>query len=157
MKFTREQFARLEAYLPVPRGNVKMNHFDFLKALFYIIENGCKWRQLPKEYGKWNSVYKRASRWANDGVLDRLFVALQKEQLIAVKIEILAMDSTSIKVHPDAHGLLKNGENNRSVSPEVDGTPNFTWLPRMTKQLLNSTSRAGSATTRPKGENRSTD
>jgi hypothetical protein len=52
-------------------------------------------------------------RGAGDGqspVLQRLFLGLQQEQMIAVKIEILAVDLTPVKVHPGAHGALKNRE-----------------------------------------------
>jgi transposase len=63
-----------------------------------MAENGCKWRGLPKEYGKWNSVYRRVNRWAKLGVLERLFYALAKEQIAKVGVKLLALDST---VHPD--------------------------------------------------------
>lgn len=38
--------------MPVPRRKPEMSNYDFLCALLYIIENGCKWRALPNEYGK---------------------------------------------------------------------------------------------------------
>ncbi len=34
-------------------------------ALLYIIENGCKRRALPKEFGNWHTVYVRFNRWSN--------------------------------------------------------------------------------------------
>jgi transposase len=133
MELTQEQFRRIEKYLPVQRGNVKTDHYTFLQALLYMIENGGKWRRLPQGYGKWNSVYQRASRWAKSGTMERVFIALQKEHVIAVKIEILALDSTSIKVHPDAHGALKKTGGSPSASQGADGTPSFMWYPRMTR------------------------
>ena len=45
------------------------------------------------------------SRWAASGVLDRVFQRLQQEQLIDP--EVLGLDSTSVKVHPDGCGALK--------------------------------------------------
>ena len=48
-------------------------------------------------------------RWADAGVLDRLFDALQKHHMIRVSVDCLGLDSTSVKVHPDGTGALKNG------------------------------------------------
>ena len=92
MTLTREQLDRIKGYLPIQRGNVKTGNLTFIRALLYVAENGCKWRALPAEYGNWNSVYKKANRWAKAGVLERVFAALQKEQIIAITIEVLAMD-----------------------------------------------------------------
>jgi transposase len=52
-------------------------------------------------------VYKRFERWAKNGVLQRIFAALQAERIIEIHVEILALDSTSCKVHHDAHCALK--------------------------------------------------
>jgi transposase len=127
------EYAKISELLPVQRGNVKQVNLLFLNAVLYVAENGCKWRGLPKEYGNWNSIYKKANRWAKSGVLERVFIALQKEQIIQIKIEHVSLDSTSIKVHPDAHGALKKAENNLSEKPAAAGTQSFMWLPRMIK------------------------
>ena len=63
-------------------------------------------------------IYIKANRWAKASVLERVFAALQKEQIIAVTVEVLALDSTSIKVHPDAHGAFKN---EKTSHREVEG------------------------------------
>ena len=46
------------------------------------------------------------SRWARAGVLDRVFEESQMLQLLRVRIEVVSLDSTSIKVHPDGTGTL---------------------------------------------------
>jgi len=153
MTLTIEQFDRIKGYLPVQRGNVKTENLTFIRALLYVAENGCKWRALPTEYGNWNSVYKKANRWAKSGVLERVFAALQKEQIIAVGVEVLALDSTSVKVHPDAHGALKKRENRPSGSQRAAGTPSFMWYPQMIRLSSRCTCRAGSAMTPPRGGN----
>jgi transposase len=108
-----------------------MTNLQFLNALLYVAEQGCKWRGLPDCYGKWYTVYKRANRWAKSGVLEEVFIALQKEQIIQIRIEHVSLDSTSIKVHLDAHGALKKVENRVSEKHAEDGTPSFMWSPRM--------------------------
>jgi transposase len=49
------------------------------------------------------------NRWSKAGVLDRVFARLQQEQIIAIKFEAVSLDSTTVKVHPDDTGALKNG------------------------------------------------
>ena len=70
-------------------------------------------------------------RWAKNGVLDRVFEQLQREQIVRIRIEAFSLDSTSVKVHPDGTGALKKTDHKPSGNPEVDGTPRFIWLPRM--------------------------
>ena len=113
------------------RGNVKIDNRQLLNALLYVVENGCKWRRLPKEFGNWHTIYMRLRRWAEQGVLERVFEALQRQRLIAIRIECLGLDSTSVKVHPDAMGALKKEGRRPSANPEADGTPKFIWSPRM--------------------------
>jgi transposase len=133
MKITMGEYLKIKGCLPKQRGNVVYDNSKFLNALLYVIENGCKWRSLPENFGKWNSIYQRARRWANSGTLEKVFLELQKQQIIRIKLEHVSLDSTSIKVHPDAHGALKNMENNASENRAVDGTQNFMWSPQMTK------------------------
>ena len=49
------------------------------KGCLGIAKTGCGWRQLPKEYGKWYSVWKRFKRWSNKGVWDKVFEILKPE------------------------------------------------------------------------------
>ena len=41
------------------------------------------------------------SHWSKNGVLDRVFENLQREQIVRIKLEAVSMDSTIVKVHPD--------------------------------------------------------
>ena len=126
-----DQYNLIKPYLPKQRGNVKISNLDLINAVLYIAENGCKWRSLPEKFGNWHTIYTRLKRWAEKGVLERLFVALQKEKLIKISVTSLGIDSTSIKVHPDAAGALKKTDLKQSANHEVDGLQKFIWLPRM--------------------------
>ena len=46
MEITSEQFNRIEAILPVQRGNVSLTNLQVVNAILYVAENGCKWRAL---------------------------------------------------------------------------------------------------------------
>ena len=155
MNITKAQYARIEKYFPVQRGNVKIDNYTFINAILYIAENGCKWRALPEKYGKWNSIYQRFKRWCENGVIQRIFNALQQEKIIAIKVEVLALDSASCKLHPDAHGALKNTDNNVSGNQRADGIPSFTWYPQMTRSLSECTYPVETVTTPHKEESQS--
>src|SRR5271163_2950299 len=88
-------------------GERASEQLGVLNAILYVAEQGCKWRGLPGRFGNWHTIYVRMNRWAKSGVLDRVFEKLQLEQIVRIKIEAFALDSTSVKVHPDGTGALK--------------------------------------------------
>ena len=97
----------IQTYLPVQRGNVRVSNLTVINAILFVTENGCKWRALPLRFGKWYKVYTRMHCWADAGVLDRLFNALQDHHMIRVSVDCLVQGSTSIKVYPDSAGAPK--------------------------------------------------
>ena len=94
--------------LPVQRGNVSMSNLQVLDAILYVAEHGCKWRGLPARFGNWHTIYTRTNRWSKNGVLDRVFEHLQQERILRIKLDVLSIDSTVVKVHPDGTGALVN-------------------------------------------------
>jgi hypothetical protein len=71
------------------------------------------------------------NRWAKNGVLDKVFSALQKENIIQIKVEAVSLDSTIVKVHPDGTGALKKTAHNPSENQGEVGQQRFIWLPQM--------------------------
>ena len=55
------------------RGNVSLTNLQFLNAVLYVAEHGCKWRGLPKRFGNWHTIYTRMNRWYKSGAMDRAF------------------------------------------------------------------------------------
>src|SRR3982751_5498803 len=131
MEITEAHHRRIETILPRPRGHVKRSNLELLNAILYVAERGCKWRGLPQRFGNGHTIYTRRNRWSKSGVLDRVFEKLQREQIVRVKVEAVALDATSVKVHPDGTGALKKTDHRPSASRAGDGTPRFIWLPRM--------------------------
>jgi transposase len=135
VEITETQFHRIQSSLPRQRGNVRVTNLQFLNALLFVAEQGCKWRGLPRRFGPWHTIYTRMNRWSKNGVLDHIFEQLQREQIVRIKIEAIKMDSTIVKVHPDGTGALKKTDRKPSESPAADGPPKFIWLPRMLERL----------------------
>ena len=122
MELSKKQYDKIEPLLPTLHGNVQISHREFLNAVLYVCENGCKWRRLPREFGPWHTIYMRFSRWAKSGVLTRVFQALQEELLIEIDTSALALslDSTCVKVHPDGTGARKKTARNPSAEHAAD-------------------------------------
>ena len=131
MEITEAQYVEIESCFPRQRGNVSIPNLQVLNAILYVMEHGCKWRGLPKRFGNWHTIYTRMNRWAKAGVLNRVFRAMQEQQIVRIKIEAMTLDSTSVKVHPDGTGALKKRAPNASESRGEGGPPRFIWLPQM--------------------------
>ncbi len=131
MELTPAQYARIESFLPRQRGNVSLPNLQVLNAILYVAEHGCKWRGLPERFGNWHTIYTRMNRWAKAGVLDRVFAQLQRQQLLRIRLEAVALDSTAVKVHPDGTGALKKAAPRPSAAAAGAGAPSFIWLPRL--------------------------
>jgi transposase len=135
MEITKEQFALIEPYLPRQRGNVSMSNHQLVNAILYVAENGREWRALPEIYGNRHSIYVRMNRWSKNGVLTRLFEALQLEGLIRIKMEALCPDITSVKARLNGTGALKKKGNKASEGQGADLPQKFISSPRLTARL----------------------
>lgn len=76
-----------------------------LNGMIYWLNTGIPWRDLPERFGSWNSVYSRFNRWTQQGVWEKVLVALIEQDI--VDETTLMLDSTTIKVHQ--HGASKKG------------------------------------------------
>jgi transposase len=131
MTLTPHDYERIADCFPKQRGNVTLDNLDVLNALLYVLENGCKWRALPKEFGNWHSIYTRMNRWSKNFVLHRVFERLQREDMMRVCVTVMSLDSTIIRVHPDGSGAEKKTAPKPLANPAAGGPPSFIWFPQM--------------------------
>jgi transposase len=96
----REQIKDLLPGQAGKHGGVAKNNRLFIDAVAWQTRTGAPWRDIPPEYGKWNSIQKRFSRWRDKGVWKLLADAMIGE----VRGDIVMIDSTYIKVHADGCG-----------------------------------------------------
>jgi len=127
MKLTFEHLEIIKDMLPVQRRPEDVEMIDFLNAVLHVIENGCKWRAIPKEFGNWHTIYTRFNRWCKSGVFDRIFIALQERNIIDIRTEFVCIDSTSVKVHPDGSGALKKHGKQAIGRSKGGSIPRFIW------------------------------
>ena len=72
----------------------------FLEAVLWRVRTGAPWRDLPNEFGRWNSVFQRFRRWVRAGVFERLFERVSGEP----DFEYALIDGTIIRVHQHGTG-----------------------------------------------------
>ncbi len=77
-ELTDEAWARLEGLMPPANqpGGRWNDHRTTLNGIFWVLNSGAPWRDMPDRYGKWPSVYHRYRRWARDGLVDRILQRL---------------------------------------------------------------------------------
>ena len=49
-----------------------------LDAIFYQVKNGCVWRDLPRDFPPYQTVYAYFERWRDDGTLAEVYHALRR-------------------------------------------------------------------------------
>ena len=55
--------------MPIAIKLANISNYKFICTTSYVIENGCKWRTLPKEYGKWHTIYVKFNRWSKNDTI----------------------------------------------------------------------------------------
>jgi transposase len=100
---TDEQWARIEPLLPPlkgPMGKTMKPHRPCVEGAIYKLRTGVPWRDLPAEFGPWQTVWKRHHKFSLDGTWDRVLTALQAQADAAGKVDWdVSVDSTIARVH----------------------------------------------------------
>lgn len=101
-----DQWERIKPMLPGKVGDPGRSGTDnrlFVEAVLWIARTGYPWRDLPQEFGAWNSVYQRFARWSKKGVWQKVFEQLAQE----ADFEEVFIDSTIVRAHQHAAGAAK--------------------------------------------------
>ena len=66
-----------------------------VEGMLYRMRVGCPWRDLPKGFGHWNSLYKRFNAWSSCGK----WIAVFKALVISPDTEWIFIDGSYAKAH----------------------------------------------------------
>ena len=94
---------------PRRRGGQWKDDRTVLNGIFWRLDTGAPWRDLPERYGKWKTVHDRFSKLRTSGLLDRILEALQM-RLDAngqIDFDLWCVDGSSIRASRAAAGALK--------------------------------------------------
>ncbi len=78
---TDQQWCIISPLLPINKGRGRPPELDLqlvLNAILYLVRTGCQWRNLPKDFPKWQSVYYYFRKWSKDGTWQTINETLRK-------------------------------------------------------------------------------
>lgn len=102
-------YARILPLLPSNDGKVGApwsDHRPILNGLFWRLATGASWRDIPHQYGPWQTIYDRYRVWLYDGTWDRIHAHLltRLDAAGAIDWEQWGVDGTSIRAQRAAAG-----------------------------------------------------
>lgn len=114
------EWARILPFLKQQRG-IHVGLPDrcrmFIGASLWILRSGAQWRVLPSEHGKWNSVFKRFSRWCANGTWERLLAYFSQE----ADLQDVSIDGSTIRAHASAAGAANSTAENEALGRSKGG------------------------------------
>jgi len=110
-----EAYERIEPLLPKQRsgGGRWVDHRIVLNGMFWVLNSGAQWRDMPERYGKWQTVYSRYRRWAREGLFDRILerLHLDLDEDGRIDWDVFDVDGSNVRAHQSAAGASKKGAN----------------------------------------------
>jgi transposase len=111
-ELTDQQWELLAPFFPPrprQRGGQWKDDRIILNGIFWRLNTGASWRDLPQRYGKWKTVHDRFTKLRHSGLLDRILQALQVrlDQQGLIDFDLWCVDGSSIRASRAAAGASK--------------------------------------------------
>ena len=114
------QWETIQPLLPAQRpwsGRPRRDHRQVVEGIIYRYRCGIAWRDLPADFGPWQTVWKRHRAWAADGTWDRILDALLVRADADGELDwSVAVDSTICRAHQ--HGTNLERTTGGTVEPQ---------------------------------------
>jgi transposase len=104
----------------LPRGKPGRPRVDdrrVISGTLHVLKTGCRWRDVPPEYGPPATVYKRYNRRSQRGLWARLFERVAASGEVPAELMI---DSTHVKAHRSATNGKGGSERKQSGARGAD-------------------------------------
>ena len=104
-------------------GGLAKDNRNFINGVLWSLWTGSPWRDLPPEYGKWNTAYRRVNRWRDYGIWGKVLEILMDDP----DYEWLMMEISDCKAQ---HASTAKDENQDMVCKKENSTPRsaFPWM-----------------------------
>jgi transposase len=113
---TDRQWAFIQPLLPLPArtGRPRADDRRTIEGIAYILTTGCRWQDLPREYGAPTTVWRRLRRWGKEGVWELIWraalAALDQQGKLDWSMAFLDGSFAPAKKGGDKVGLSKKGK-----------------------------------------------
>ena len=96
---------------PARTGRPQKDRRTIVNGILWILRAGAPWRDLPSEFGPWETYFGCFDRWNSDGTLNKILQRLRGEMIDIGEIdgELWCIDGTIIRAHRCAGGGGKKG------------------------------------------------
>lgn len=108
---TDAEWERIQPYMPPPAKTGRPRTTCLravVNAIFYLLQSGCQWDMLPKDFPPWQTVYRYFRAWAENGTWDRihdaLYCAVRDLEGREASPTLAMIDAQSVKTGSDARG-----------------------------------------------------
>lgn len=79
LELTEERWARIVPLLApqTPRiGRPPHDHRLLLAGMLWVVRTGASWREIPPEFGPWETVHSRYQSWRRAGIWQQILTTL---------------------------------------------------------------------------------
>jgi transposase len=127
---TDRQWAFISPLLPLPArtGRPRADDRRTIDGILYVLITGCRWQDLPREYGAPTTVWRRLRRWGEEGVWERIWrtalATLDQQGQLDWIMAFLDGSFAPAKKGGDKVGLTKKGKGTKwMLVVEGNGLP----------------------------------
>jgi len=96
-----EQWQFIQPLLPpkASTGRPRADDRRTLNGILYVLTTGCRWMDMPKEYGSHKTVWRRLKEWQERGVWEGLWRRLLElgYQAGRLRLGAVAIDATTVE------------------------------------------------------------
>lgn len=107
-ELTDAEWELIGPFLPIGRSGPYPEHLrEQLEGVIWKFRSGAQWREMPPEFGVWQTVYDRFLRWRDVGVFQALMGGMIAEAAMRgqTDLSLVSVDSTVARAHHDAAGM----------------------------------------------------
>jgi transposase len=104
---SKQQLNRIKPYFPLSHGVPRVDDRRVISGIIYVIRYGLQWKDAPKVYGPYKTLYNRFVRWSRAGIFNKIFRELARQPGTR---DCLMIDATHLKAHRTAASLRKKGQ-----------------------------------------------
>lgn len=106
----------IEPHLPHGQpGKPRVDDRRVISGILHVLKTGCRWRDVPAEYGPPTTVHNRYHRWSQRRIWQGVFERMAATGPVP---EELSLDSSHVKAHRSAQGT-KGGRGRKRLARRV--------------------------------------
>ena len=96
---------------PAPTGRPPRSPRQVVDGILWILRTGAPWRDMPEEFGPWQTVWRLFNKWNSDGTLKEILQRFQAAfaDIGEIDNDLWCIDGTIVRAARCAAGGGKKG------------------------------------------------